>query len=170
MRMPLKRSYRHSILLKACLSILWIPGDGVAGVRSDGITLPQDPKATFLPFPRAQPGAACDTLSVQGLGALDGEYSLVDEVVHSVDKPRWIRVIPNGPPFLLSWLPAMDVWTIGTRGSGRYNAFLRDKSNTPPQSSSSWEIFDSLSASFQETGTTVDILCPGIPCLSSRER
>lgn len=129
-----------------------------------GIRVRVDPAAAKT-FPNAQSSAACEIITITGLGSLDGDYTLVDpgeRFLSPEKKPAWVRATLDKPHQMLSWLPGKNLWVVGMRESGRYNAFVPMQSDMPPVYSSGWRLFNEDSGSFEEFNNMVVVSCPGM--------
>ncbi|CAM9232400.1 unnamed protein product [Ectocarpus fasciculatus] len=125
--------------------------------------IPMDHAAIPL-FPSVQLSAACGIVTVDGLGALDSDYVLRDDLDTSHGRPTWIGAVSHTQHLALSYHPVEAVWTIWAPGS--IYAFVRAKSEMPPPQSSRWQIFNASSTSFEGVSGIVSISCPGklLPC------
>lgn len=117
-----------------------------------------DPSAA-LRFPSTQLSAACGIINIDGLGPLDGDYSLVHDMNATEDRPAWIGTSANTQDLLLSFQPVVGGWAIGSTSWSR--AFLPVNSKMPPTQSARWQVFIDGFSSFEEIGKIVSISCPG---------
>lgn len=126
--------------------------------------------AAWTAFPNAHASAACGIVSVDGLGWLDGDYTLADTSRWSGGKPAWILLRPESPyTVLLAWSGLESVWAMSfgeENANLRYAAFLPAGSypatgQVPPAHSSRWQIFENKSSRFEENKNMVTISCPG---------
>lgn len=112
-------------------------------------------------LPQAQQDGVCTIITVKGLGFLDGDYSMLENLLNG-EKPSWIGTSPDTQDLLLSWNPLAQLWTIGNRGTGLYHAYVpAEEGNIPPGSSSQWQMFDSGLSDFREIPEIVTVYCPG---------
>lgn len=118
-------------------------------------------------FPNAQFSAPCAIITVDGLGPLDGDYTLLDDdfaVLGSQTKmaqrPAWIGASAYKVHLALSYQPEHRVWTIGG-AYGLTNAFVQVDSRLPPTRSTMWSVFREGSSLFERVGNAVTISCPG---------
>lgn len=136
-----------------------------------GTVVPVHPLA-WNSFPNAQSSAACAIISINGLGWLDGDYTLANAAQWSAEKPTWIHLMPKRPHTLtLSWVTPNGVWGIyfvnDHSGDVLYGAFLppdSDVSSTndmPPAHSSRWMTFNNKTSRFEEVDHNVSISCQG---------
>lgn len=134
-----------------------------------GVVIPVPP-AAWNSFPNAHSSAACDIVSVNGLGWLDGDYTLANAPRWSGQKPAWIRLRMEAPsPVALSWVASDDFWAIGFAGEHShvlYGAFLPSNPDTsssdmPPAFSSRWMTFNDSISRFEGIDHGASISCPG---------
>lgn len=124
-------------------------------------TIPVDPAAAKV-FPSAQFSPACGIISIEGLGPLDGDYTLVDELTEINGIPAWISTSEGTHYLLLSWQMDERVWTIGEYGLGVFLAFVEGAPDLPPSRSSRWQRYVPQSVSvFEEVENVVSVACPG---------
>lgn len=155
------RSYRMFFLLLLCC---WTLLEVVAGASEDEstsrATIPVDPAAAAA-FPSAQFSSACGIIAIEGLGSLDGDYTLVDELMEMDGIPAWIGTSVDTRNFLLSWQMNERVWTIGKYGLSVYRAFVGGAPDVPPSTSSRWQLYTRSMSAFEEVDHAVSITCPG---------
>lgn len=164
--MPLQavsgRSWRGDKKLLLLPAHLWlVTTEVIAGPAHKPVyqaKIPMDHAAIPL-FPSVQLGAACGIITVDGLGALDSDYVLCDDLDTSHGRPTWIGAVPHTQHLALSYHPVEAVWTVWAPGS--IQAFVRAESDMPPPQSSRWRIFNSSSTAFEEASGVVSISCPG---------
>ncbi|CAM9964563.1 unnamed protein product, partial [Ectocarpus sp. 12 AP-2014] len=112
-----------------------------------------DPTAALW-FPSTQLSAACSIINIDGLGPLDGDYSLLHDMT-TENRPTWIGTSANTQHLLLSFQPVVGGWAIGSTSWSR--AFLPVDSKMPPTQSSRWQVFTDGLSSFEGTGKIVSI-------------
>lgn len=105
----------------------------------------------------------CVIITIDGLGSLDGDYSLLDNSPSPQGgKPSWIGTSADTQDLLLSWQPLEHMWAIGIRDTDLFHAFVRaDNGSLPPTYSSWWQVFDPDLSAFKAADTTVAVRCPG---------
>ncbi|CAN0428197.1 unnamed protein product [Ectocarpus sp. 12 AP-2014] len=113
-----------------------------------------DPTAALW-FPSTQLSAACGIINIDGLGPLDGDYSLLHDMNSTENRPTWIGTSANTQHLLLSFQPVVGGWAIGSTSWSR--AFLPVGSKMPPTQSSRWQVFNDGLSSFEGTGKIVSI-------------
>lgn len=123
-------------------------------------TIPVDPAAATV-FPSAQLSSACGIVAIEGLGPLDGDYTLVDELMETNGILAWIGTSVDTQNFLLSWQMHERVWTIGKYGLSVYRAFVEGDPDVPPSTSSRWQMYNRSVSVFEEVDHAVSITCPG---------
>lgn len=121
-------------------------------------------------FPNAQFGAPCAIIAVDGLGPLDGDYTLLDGDFSVPDshtevaqrRPAWIGASPYTEHLALSYQPEQGVWTIGG-AYGLTDAYVQVDSSLPPAHSAMWNVFRDRSSRFEMVDNIVTISCPCKP-------
>lgn len=120
-----------------------------------------DPAAAKV-FPSSQFSPACGIINIEGLGPLDGDYALIDELTETNGIPAWISTSEGKEHLLLSWQMDELVWTIGEFGWSVFLAFVEGAPDVPPSKTSRWQRYVPQSASvFEEVENVVSITCPG---------
>lgn len=123
-----------------------------------------DPAAASV-FPSAQLSEACGIITIDGLGVLGGDYTLLDPR-DKYTRPAWIGTSTNTHSLTLSYLQNVGVWAIGA--NGLFNAFVAVDSVMPPARSRMWQIFNQESSAFEGSGNNVvAVSCPGRSLCSS---
>lgn len=125
-------------------------------------TIPMDPTAAKV-FPSAQFSPACAIISIEGLGPLDGDYALVDELTEVNGTPAWTGTSAGNRRRVLSWQAAERVWAIGEYGLRVpiFRAVVKGTSNVPPSRSSRWQLYSKSTFVFEEVENVVSVSCPG---------
>lgn len=125
--------------------------------------IPMDPAAARV-FPSAQFSSACAIIGIEGLGPLDGDYALVDDLTKMNGTPAWIGTSAGTQRRLLSWQVAERVWAIGEHGLSIpiFRAFVGGASSAPPSRSSRWQMYSKRTFVFEEVENVVSIACPGM--------
>lgn len=108
-------------------------------------------------FPSAQLSGACGIVTIDGLGALDGDYTLLENP--EGQRPAWIGTSMYTQNLALSYLQDHRVWAIGA--NSLVHAFVQIDSVMPPARSSLWQIFNEELSAFEGSGTVVSFFCPG---------
>lgn len=118
-----------------------------------------DPAAERV-FPNAQSSAPCAIITIDGLGPLDSDYTLIDDPAGMAQRrPTWIGT-SNTQHLALSYQPADGLWTIGGV-DGLTAAYVKVDSSLPPAHSSLWRVFREHPARFERVDNIVIISCPG---------
>lgn len=152
----------RSVFGGAYLCLMVIEGTRAAPNLSK-ITI--DPSAARI-FPSAQVSATCRIITIDGLGVLDGDYVLVDNLDVAEITPAWVGTSAYTQALVLSYRPDDGVWAIGADGLA--HAFLEVDSGMPPARSSQWQVFNPGSSVFEGAGNAVvSISCPGKYSLSA---
>lgn len=115
--------------------------------------------AAALVFPSAQLSGACGIVTIDGLGALDGDYTLLEKPKGR--RPAWIGTSMYTQNLALSYMQDERVWAIGANNLVR--AFVEIDSVMPPARSSLWQIYNEGLPAFEGSGTIVSFSCPGEP-------
>ena len=127
------------------------------------VTIPMDPAAAEV-FPSAQLSPECAIIRIEGLGPLDGDYALVNELTEMNGAPAWIGTSAGTRHWLLSWQDDVRVWAIGVHGLSIpvFRAFCEGGfSNVPPSTSSRWQMYSEGASAFKQVENVVSIACPG---------
>ena len=115
-------------------------------------------------FPSAHLSPACGIIDVEGLGPLDGDYTLVDELMEMNGIPGWSSASAGTPTFLLWWQMDQRVWTIRKHGLSTFHAFVEGAPDVPPSTSSRWQMYtcnQNVSVFEEVDHAVVSITCPG---------
>lgn len=111
-------------------------------------------------FPSAQVSTICSIITIGGLGVLDGDYVLVDNLDTAETTPTWAGTSAYTQALVLSYRPDDTVWAIGAGALA--HAFVEAHSGMPPSQSSQWQVFNPESSVFEGAeSTVVTISCPG---------
>lgn len=123
--------------------------------------IPVDPKVASL-FPSVQFSGACRTISIEGLGQLDGDYTLTDGSAAATGRSSWVGTRIETHKLVVSCQTVERAWTItGYIGSITYRAFLSADCDLPPARSVRWQVFSEASSTFEGVKNPVSVLCPG---------
>ena len=155
----------YRVFLFVCCGMLFIAEVAAASEQEGSMsraTIPMDPAAAKV-FPSAQFSLACAIISIEGLGPLDGDYALVDDLTEMNGTPAWIGTSAGTRRRLLSWQIAERVWAIGEHGLSIpiFRAFVGGASSAPPSRSSRWQMYSKRKFVFEEVENMVTIACPG---------
>ncbi|CAM9533255.1 unnamed protein product [Ectocarpus fasciculatus] len=143
------------LVLAACLTWASI---GVKAGETSISKLRIDASAERV-FPSAQVGAPCSIVSVEGLGPLDGDYSLLEDQADTAQRrPAWMSTSEKtgGGHMALAYNDIQGVWTIGG-AYDRSSAFVEVDSALPPAHSSMWNVYNGDSSGFERVGNAVAI-------------
>lgn len=134
--------------------------EGTRAARSlSKITLDPDPAVARI-FPSAQVSTTCRIITIGGLGELDGDYVLVDNLDLAETTPTWAGTSAYTQALVLSYRPDPGVWAIGADALA--HAFVAADPGMPPAQSSQWQVFNPESSVFEGAGNAVvSISCPG---------
>lgn len=110
-------------------------------------------------FPSAQLSDACGIITIDGLGVLGGDYTLLENPSDNHSRPAWIGTSTNTHSLTLSYLQNVGVWAIGA--NGLFNAFAAVDSVVPPAQSRLWQVFNNETSAFEASGNIVAVSCPG---------
>jgi len=147
------------VFWRACLGLVVIDSTRATPILTK---ISIDPAAA-LAFPSAQTSGACGIITIDGLGVLNGDYTLLENP--NGRRPAWIGATAYAQNRILSYLEDERVWAIGT--NNLVQAFSEIDSVTPPAQSSLWQIFNEELSVFEASGTFVTVSCPGEPTGSS---
>lgn len=150
------------LLLVCCGTLVEVAAASQQDRSISRATIPMDPAAAKV-FPSSQFSPACAIISIEGLGPLDGDYVLVDELTEMNGTPAWIGALTGTRQWLLSWQIDERVWAIEVYGlrTPTFRAFVEGASSVPPSRSSRWKMYSKSASVFEEVENVVSIVCPG---------